>query len=689
MSMKNVRNAILSILFAASAAGAFSQSSGDLHSRALEAYEKESFEKAFALVSESVPEDSKNAALKKQASDALTAVSVREHDERNYKNAYDGFRKALKYDPSNARATQYFLKMRKEMNTANLRNEGSPRTAAAPAPAAPPPAAAVAPTAAAPAPAPASGTAGAPAAPEQPPASAQSAPAAAPPAKSDIELEELKNALLEAERRMRAMETTVAGTSKENETLKDQTEKQLKLLQTFMESQSQKSAAPAPTAKQSAQEQAMVAQTMALLAKIADREEAAPQVVVQSDPELKNLVQRIDEQQRSLQTRDSRNLVLIVAVIVVGVAVLAIAALFIALALRARGRGRRTEGPRYAPEGDAGAAFQLSYRAPAAPSGGTPLLEFIGASQTALAKGEDFDIRKDLLRAERLNRMYEEVRAGSLSWNTVRDYIGELDVALKTDILKVVERKLNEGDLLSSEAILPVIFPFLTDYDDFIREKSERLAQRALLEHDGDAGALPQAGRKDNDPLSLKSLVLIPKELKALFKNQDQSIVTAKLCRGVGSVLGLSTEDCNLLYKTALAHDCGYLMMDRDRLQQTIAKPEITEDDFAFIQTHVALGPTYFDGIDLPVQFREGLLCHHERNDGSGYPNGLRKDEIPLFAKIIGVSETLAALVAKRAYREKRNIQNALAIISDGSRTKFDANIVAALEKVATSLGRL
>jgi HD-GYP domain-containing protein (c-di-GMP phosphodiesterase class II) len=80
------------------------------------------------------------------------------------------------------------------------------------------------------------------------------------------------------------------------------------------------------------------------------------------------------------------------------------------------------------------------------------------------------------------------------------------------------------------------------------------------------------------------------------------------------------------------------------------------------------------------------MYYHHERNDGSGYPEGLKKDEIPTFAKIIGLAETFAALIANRPYREKVDYAQALAIIRD-SRSKFDREIIEALTKVVQSSG--
>lgn len=680
--MDNKRSFMASILVFF-ALGCFAQGN-DILSSAMQAYQQDSWEKAFSIIAEGIPESSADVSLKRQAADTLTNIGIQEYDYRNYRNAYEGFRKALKYDPTNARATQYFLKMRKEMDTANLKNEGGarakPAAAAAPATTSEPAGSQAAP------PAQASGTAAT--QPAGTPAAAGTPPAAS--GTDRVALDEVKKALEEADARMKSMESSVSSTSQENAQLRAQVEQQLKLLEAYMAAQATQAtqaaqapkpaaSAPAAAPQQSATEKALIAQVMELLARMSERESRPPQPVTQP------------EQEKTLAGQDLFNLtVLIIVGVVVAVFVAFIVVLIVAM-MRSRRRNPANNPPRY--EGDQpqfATAQPSAYLGSSTLGGDTPLLEFIGSNSTAVGRPVDFDVRKDLLKAERLKRMYDEVRNGTLNWNTVREYIGELEVSLKAEILKSVEQKLNEGDLLSSEAILPILFPLLTDYDDFIREKSEKLAQRALAGPKG-GGVSGEAGDRsqaDNDPLSLRALMEIPNALQALFKNQEKSLVTAKLSRGMGNILGLSTDDCNLLYKSALAHDCGYLMLDRDRLQATIAKPEITEDDFAFIQSHVVKGSTYFGDIELPEEFKAGLLYHHERNDGTGYPDGLKKDAIPQFAKIIGVAETFAALVSKRAYRDKRDIQHALAIISDGTRSKFDAAIVEALVKVASSMGQ-
>jgi HD-GYP domain-containing protein (c-di-GMP phosphodiesterase class II) len=70
-----------------------------------------------------------------------------------------------------------------------------------------------------------------------------------------------------------------------------------------------------------------------------------------------------------------------------------------------------------------------------------------------------------------------------------------------------------------------------------------------------------------------------------------------------------------------------------------------------------------------------GVLCHHERVDGKGYPKGLRRDEIPLSARIIGLADSFDAMTSKRVYRNAMTIEHALEEIRKGLGTQFDEKI--------------
>jgi len=108
--------AILSLIVASS----FAQ---DFESQARDLYGQGRFQEAFDLVAQTVPEATAKIDQKVAAGDCLTEIGVSEYRRRNFKNAYESFRKALKYAPTNSTATQYYLKIRKEQDVANLKNE--------------------------------------------------------------------------------------------------------------------------------------------------------------------------------------------------------------------------------------------------------------------------------------------------------------------------------------------------------------------------------------------------------------------------------------------------------------------------------------------------------------------------------------------------------------------------------------
>jgi HD-GYP domain-containing protein (c-di-GMP phosphodiesterase class II) len=119
----------------------------------------------------------------------------------------------------------------------------------------------------------------------------------------------------------------------------------------------------------------------------------------------------------------------------------------------------------------------------------------------------------------------------------------------------------------------------------------------------------------------------------------------------IGKWLRLRPEDNHLLVQAGLLHDIG-----KSRIPASIInKPDkLTDDEQVEMKKHSEYGyylVQYMEGIDRKVQ--EAVLYHHEREDGSGYPMGLKGEQIPLFAKIMAVADTFDAMTAERAYKEK------------------------------------
>jgi HD-GYP domain-containing protein (c-di-GMP phosphodiesterase class II) len=96
---------------------------------------------------------------------------------------------------------------------------------------------------------------------------------------------------------------------------------------------------------------------------------------------------------------------------------------------------------------------------------------------------------------------------------------------------------------------------------------------------------------------------------------------------------------------------------------------KLSPEEYQEIQTHAAKTRTILERISFEgiyTQIPEIAGCHHEKLDGSGYPKGLRGDEIPLGARIIAVADFFEAITAKRHYREPMQIDDAMRIIDEG-----------------------
>ena len=156
----------------------------------------------------------------------------------------------------------------------------------------------------------------------------------------------------------------------------------------------------------------------------------------------------------------------------------------------------------------------------------------------------------------------------------------------------------------------------------------------------------------------------------------------AKYSMIIGDKLGLNAEDLDRLRISALLHDVGKIGVD-DRV---LKKPgKLTDEEFDLMKQH----PTKGANIMRPVaQLRDvlpGIELHHERMDGAGYPYGLHGDQIPMMARIIAVADTLDAITTNRPYQSAMDLEFAINRIRSLAITKFDAQVVEALEAAVQS----
>ena len=154
--------------------------------------------------------------------------------------------------------------------------------------------------------------------------------------------------------------------------------------------------------------------------------------------------------------------------------------------------------------------------------------------------------------------------------------------------------------------------------------------------------------------------------------------------------LGLSEQFCNNLIKAAPMHDLGKIAVD----DQILRKPgKFTPEEFEVMKTHAAEGARIvskiLEGTD-DTEFAKIAVnvahFHHERVDGSGYPNKLKGDEIPLEARIMAIADVYDALVSKRVYKDKMSFDTANSIIMDGMGSQFDKQLQIYYERARAEL---
>jgi putative nucleotidyltransferase with HDIG domain len=148
----------------------------------------------------------------------------------------------------------------------------------------------------------------------------------------------------------------------------------------------------------------------------------------------------------------------------------------------------------------------------------------------------------------------------------------------------------------------------------------------------------------------------------------------------LGTAIGLPKKpDLEWLGLGAMLHDVGKALVD----QRLINKPgRLTEEEFKKMKDHVLLGyNTLRENHDLPEKVYEPVLQHHERWDGSGYPNGLKGGEISLFARTIAIADTYYALVSRRPHRREFLPHEAIEFIMAYSGELFDPELVQLFSK--------
>ncbi|MFH1701264.1 MAG: HD domain-containing phosphohydrolase [Candidatus Zixiibacteriota bacterium] len=141
--------------------------------------------------------------------------------------------------------------------------------------------------------------------------------------------------------------------------------------------------------------------------------------------------------------------------------------------------------------------------------------------------------------------------------------------------------------------------------------------------------------------------------------------------------LGLPTSMLKTIAAAALLHDIGKINIKDEVLKKA---GKLTKAEYLHIMKHSELGVELLRAKELPWDVKPLILHHHEKIDGSGYPLGLKGEDIPLGAKIICVADVFDALTSDRVYRKANKVQTALEIMNKEAATTFDPVILKCFE---------
>lgn len=146
----------------------------------------------------------------------------------------------------------------------------------------------------------------------------------------------------------------------------------------------------------------------------------------------------------------------------------------------------------------------------------------------------------------------------------------------------------------------------------------------------------------------------------------------------VGKELGLGRDELDALQVASLLHDIGKLAVP----EHIISKPgKLTPDEFEKMKIHPVVDAEILERVRFPYPVVPIVRAHHEKWDGTGYPAGLKGEEIPMGARILSAVDCLDALASDRQYRPAYPLEKAMAMVAEQTGTSFDPKIVAILQR--------
>jgi len=179
--------------------------------------------------------------------------------------------------------------------------------------------------------------------------------------------------------------------------------------------------------------------------------------------------------------------------------------------------------------------------------------------------------------------------------------------------------------------------------------------------------------KKEKSHYSLRVASLLETLTEKYEDEKSHSNRVKIMCEQMGKAMQLSKEDIVDLTLAGNLHDIGKIAIPEEILHKPA---KLTDEEYEIIKTHAEIGYRILNAVEEYQRVALATLYHHERYDGSGYPKGIKGEEIPLFSRIISVVDAYEAMVSDRVYRKAPGKAYAIEELRRCSGTQFDPKIV-------------
>lgn len=261
----------------------------------------------------------------------------------------------------------------------------------------------------------------------------------------------------------------------------------------------------------------------------------------------------------------------------------------------------------------------------------------------------------------------KDIAVNSTMINKLKDlyYLGEIKVYFDEEQLEdtVDNKKKIESDKIEEE--FNTISIELKDVFEEIIDINGNVNNSKMKE-------IREFAKKIQDELKttsivIKNIVLYGSGMDSIYRH---GVNVAALSALLGKWIGLEDKQINLLLYSAMLHDFGKIKIDDNVLNKI---EPLTKSEFELIKTHTNIGYNFIKDINyLDKAVSYGVLMHHERMDGSGYPLGISGEGIHPFARIIAIADVFDAINSNRGYKDKKLPFEAMQIVKNESLGKLD-----------------